>query len=71
MKVKAIKGLGLPPKKHSFKVNSLTFLLCAHWIDKCLNYGLFNRLAYKIRFEPLSVDHECIGRLTARFHFNI
>jgi len=34
MEIKAIKGLGLPPKKSFFNVKRLTILLCAVGIGK-------------------------------------
>ena len=34
------KELGLPPKKRSFKVKSLTLLLCLFRISKCINVHL-------------------------------
>jgi len=55
MKIKAIKGLGLPPKKRSFKVKSLTMLLCALQIGKHIDNDFFKRVAQKIRLEPLSI----------------
>jgi len=41
MKMKAIKGLGLPPKKRFFKVKSLTLLLCAFGIGKRIDDEFF------------------------------
>jgi len=65
MKMKATKGLGLPPKKRSFKVKSLTVHLCALGIGKHMDVDLFNRVAHKIRLKPLSIYLKCIGGFTS------
>ena len=44
----------MPPKKRSFKVKSLTMLLYAVGIDKSMDDDFVNRVAQKIRLEPLS-----------------
>ena len=65
MEIKAIKELGLPPKKHSFKVKNLTMRLHALKIGKGVDDDLFfNGLAHKIRLEPLSIYLECTGGFT-------
>jgi len=37
MEIKTIKGIRLPPMKRSFKVKSLTMLLCVLEMDKCMD----------------------------------
>jgi len=64
MESKAIKGLGLPPKKRSFKVKSLTMLLCALGIGKHMDDDFVNRVAHKISLEPLSIYLECTSGFT-------
>jgi len=58
MKIKATKekGLGLPPKKHSFKVKSLTVLLCLIRISQCMNISFLNRLSHNIWFNHCSLN---------------
>ena len=49
MKIQSYKkGLRLSPKKCSFKVKSLTLLLCLVWISECLDRGLLKRFPHKI-----------------------
>ena len=45
--MKAIKGLGLPSKKRSFKVKSLTMLLCLLRIGKRMEDDFFNGVSHK------------------------
>jgi len=64
METKAVKGLELSPKKCSFKVKSLTMLLCKLGIGKHMGEDLFNGVAHKIRLEPLSICLECTSEFT-------
>jgi len=71
VEIKAKKGLGLPSKMCSFKVKSLTMLLCALGIGKHMDDNPFNGVAHKISLEQPSINLECTGGFTPYIYCTI
>jgi len=65
MEIKGIEELRLPPKKHSFKVKSLTMLLCALGIGKRMDNVLITN--HKIKIFQLEVPPQTL-RLEVFLH---
>ena len=58
IKAKEKKGLGLPPKKRSFKIKSLTRLLCLVRISDCVDISFLIGCVTRYGFNhcPLTVN---------------